>query len=320
MIDAPSVKAHPKNPQPELPILIAGPTGSGKSAFAVELALRVGGEIICADALQIYAGLAVLTAQPGAADLAAVPHHLYGETPPTESRDVVHWLRDAETKVADISRKGNTPLLVGGTGLYLKAFSHGLDSTPGAEPDLRNELEALSLQELTRRLVLADPAAPGLIDLRNPRRVQRALEIVLTSGRPLADFRSAWSGAGRPLGTAVWLQRERSDLHKRIAANVDQILSGGAIEEVRTLRRSAVGITASGAIGLTEIGDLLDGRCSLPECREAIFHATCQYARRQETWFRRQKNFTPLPCPPEATPGDILQKFGSFSQSPSPRN
>jgi tRNA dimethylallyltransferase len=280
-----------------LPILVAGPTGSGKTSFAVALANRVGGEIVCADAFQVYQGMSVLTAQPRAEEQNGVVHHLFGCINPSQPFDVADWLGRVTSIVQQVTERGLTPILVGGTGLYLKAFTHGLDPSPPSDPALRTELEKLPLAGLCARLAEADPSAMDAVDLKNPRRVQRALEVVLLSGKPLASFRSAWSKPSRPLASAVWLHRERQDLHQRIAANVIRTLSSGAVEEVKSLREKIKGLPAGRAIGFKEISSWLDGHCDFDECRDRMITASRQYARRQETWFRRQKEILPVSLP-----------------------
>lgn len=294
----------PGNDPHKRPVLIAGPTGSGKTSFAVALAKRVGGEIICADAFQVYQGMAVLTAQPAQSEQQGIAHHLFGFVDPARHWDVADWLEHANKAVEEVTSRGAVPILVGGTGLYLKAFTHGLDPAPPSDPTLRRELDALPLPELRKRLAALDPRALDLIDPQNPRRVQRAIEIVSLSGKPLEHFRSSWSKPGRPLAAALRIVRERDHLHARIRANVLRMLESGAVEEVASLLRElASGETtpATGAIGYREISDLLAGRVTRKECCDRIITATCQYARRQETWLRRQPEFIPLEVAPDAS-------------------
>lgn len=289
------------------PILIAGPTGVGKSSFAVALALQVGGEIVCADAFQIYRGLAILTAQPTPAQRAAVPHHLYGSRTPGEPCDVHRWVGWADAIVRDIQARQRCPILVGGTGLYFKAFTHGLDAIPPTEPALRAELAGLSLTAQIEKLRALDPAALDQIDQRNPRRVQRALEIILTTGRPLAAFRQSWQRSPRLVYQGLLLQRDRPELHERIEKNVTALLHDGAIEEVQRLlplgsdeassTTPSANSTGSGfrqAIGFRHIEALLRGEIDRETCWQSILQDTRAYARRQKTWFRREKDWLTL--------------------------
>lgn len=268
---------------------IAGPTGVGKSALAIEIAERIGAEIVGADAYQIYADLPILTAQPAAAEMGRVPHHLIGCIPPTEAFDAQRYAELARPILADIARRGRRALVVGGTGLYFRALIDGFAPTPPPDAGLRRELEDLDLDALVGRLEAADPAAPALVDCRNKRRVVRAIEIVEGSGRPLADFRST----PRMTATGLLVTRDREELRDRIAANVRQMLAMGAIEEVKALG-DGVGPTAERAIGLKDIRAYIQGALSLDQCIERMTLETQRYAKRQLTWFRNQTTFKPL--------------------------
>ncbi len=270
---------------------MTGPTGVGKSSLAVALAGRLDGEILGADAFQIYAGLPVLTAQATPEQRAAVPHHLVGFLDLRENFDAARYAKAAREAIAAIQSRGKLPILVGGTGLYLKALTHGLAEMPPADPELRARISSMTLEAAIEELGKVDSGALGEIDLKNPVRVRRALEIVLQTGRPLADSRGAWSRDSQEFRGLV-LVREREDLRARIAANVAQMLAGGAIEEVRHAARAGDG--ARRAIGFRDIEDFLAGKTSLDTCREAIVTATRRYAKRQLTWCRTQFNFPTL--------------------------
>ena len=270
---------------------MTGPTGVGKSSLAVALAERLDGEILGADAFQIYAGLPVLTAQATPEQLSAVPHHLVGFLDLGENFNAARFVQAAREQMAEIISRGKLPILVGGTGLYLKALTHGLAEMPPVDPTLRARISSLTLELATEELAKADPEALGQIDLKNPVRVRRALEIVLQTQRPLADSRGAWSQESNEFRGLI-LTREREDLRNRIEANVAQMLASGAIEEVR--RASHAGEGARRAIGFREIEEFLAGKTSLDACREAIATATKRYAKRQLTWCRTQFNFPSL--------------------------
>lgn len=285
-----SANVPSNSPNNKLPVLIAGPTGVGKTDFAVALAQRVGGEIVCADAFQIYSGFRLLTARPSLEEQAGVPHHLFGFVPPSEPWDVARYLECLLRICGEIVERGRVPILVGGTGLYFQAFLYGLDPVPPSDPSLRERLERLELPEALEALARLDPGAPALLDVKNPRRVVRALEIVTLSGRPLCDFRSAWSRPPRPC-RAMRLERDRAELHARQAENIRRMLSGGVLDEVDEVRRSGVGDTAARALGYEEFCAVLDRRLELPEAVRRLEAATRQYARRQMTWFRRHSIF-----------------------------
>ena len=276
-------------------ILIAGPTGVGKSTFAVALAQRVGGEILCADAYQLYQGLPILTAQPSPDAYRTVPHHLYHHIDMRENCDVVQFLQMITPLLEDVQARGKIPILVGGTGLYMKAFTHGLDPLPTVDEPLRQELSQLPLIELQNRLRTLDAAAFHAIDILNPRRVIRAIEIVTTSGLPLAEFRSSWQKPASRPHIGLYLQRSREDLHQRIAQNVHSLFAQNVVKEVRAALAHGIGDTASRAIGFQQITSLLEGKCTEKSCQESILIATRQYAKRQSTWFRAQEDFLTLP-------------------------
>lgn len=283
---------------------MTGPTGVGKSSLAVALAERLDGEILGADAFQIYAGLPVLTAQPTPEQLAAVPHHLFGFLDLRENFNAARFVQVAREQMAEIISRGKLPILVGGTGLYLKALTHGLAEMPPVDPTQRERISSLTVEAATEELSKADPEALKQIDLKNPVRVRRALEIVLQTQRPLAESRGAWSRESSEFRGLI-LTREREDLRARIEANVAQMLAGGAIEEVRSAGQAGEG--ARRAIGFRDIEDFLAGKTSLDACREAIATATKRYAKRQLTWCRTQFNFpaldlTTIPHPESALP------------------
>jgi tRNA dimethylallyltransferase len=266
-------------------LVIAGPTGAGKSELAVEVAERCGGEIVGADAFQVYAGLELLTAKPSPALLARVPHHLIGEIPLTERFHVAQYLALATRRLAEIRARGRLPIVVGGTGLYVRALTRGLADLPPADPALRAELEALPLAELQARLATLDPEAARWLDFQNPRRVIRALEVTLLTGKPFSSFRENWSVSAPEGLIGVVLTREREELYQRIDRRVEAMFRDGVIEEVR--QTGELGPTAGQTLGLREIHAHLRGELSEEECIAAIQQATRRYAKRQLTWFRK---------------------------------
>lgn len=284
------------------PIFIAGPTAVGKSDVAVALAEQLGGEIVGADAFQIYSGLALLTAKPGADLLRRAPHHLIGEIPLDESCDAARYREAAVPRIAQIAARGRIPIICGGTGLYMRALTHGLAKLPPADPALRRALESQPLDGLLAQLESLDPAAAARIDRRNPRRVVRALEVCLLSGRPFTSFREHQAPSIAFRG--IFLERQREDLIERISQRTDAMFASGVIEEVRAV--ASISATAAQVIGWHEIRDFLAGKISEAECRASISIQTRQYARRQATWFRKQPGFTPISIPRSASPRDIL--------------
>ena len=279
-------KLHPL--ENSTPFLLLGPTAVGKSDLAVAVAERCGGEIVSADAFQVYAGLDVLTAKPSTELRARVPHHLIGEVPLIQSWDVAQWLDAARSRIAEIHARGRTAIVVGGTGLYIRALTRGLADIPPASPALRAELAAQSLLELQRRLAELDPEGVRHIDVKNPRRVIRALEVCLLTGRPFSSFREQWDVS--PTGwRGIVLTRDREELHARIDRRTEEMFAAGVVEEVRAI--GELGPTASQTLGLREIRAHLAGEITPGECVAAIQQATRRYAKRQRTWFRREADF-----------------------------
>ncbi len=284
-------------------VYLAGPTGVGKTALAMALAERLGAEIVGADALQIYAGLPILTAQPPVGDLRRVPHHLIGSIAVSESFDARRYAEQAKSALAEIAARGRTALVVGGTGLYFRALIDGFAPTPPVDPARRAELERMALPALVERLSAADTGAAAQIDVQNKRRVTRAIEIVEGSGRPLAEFRSA-SRIKNVRG--ILLTREREDLRRRIELNVQGMFADGVVEEVRALG-NGIGATAARAIGLGEIRALIRGEIDRSECETAMISATRRYAKRQLTWFRNQTRFSSLDLTGTQHPSQVVE-------------
>ena len=276
--------------------IIVGPTATGKSELAADVAREVSAEIVSADAFQIYRGLNLLTAKPDASTLAKAPHHSIGTIRLSEEMNAEKYRRAAMCAVAEINSRGRLALVVGGSGLYIKALTHGLASLPEADPRLREQLNAMSLDELRTQLAELDPEGARKIDTKNRRRLVRALEICLLTGKPASAAVAGVGDPGQP-GSAIpasgiFVFRDREELYARINQRVEAMFENGVIEEVRAA--GAMSATASQMIGLREIRQLVDGKISISQCVAAIQQATRRYAKRQLTWFRRQTNFSPL--------------------------
>ena len=268
---------------PSRPVLIAGPTASGKSALALTIAERQGGVIVNADALQVFDGWRVLTARPDDADLARAPHRLYGHVPFDAPYSVGDWLRDL-TPLLD----GARPIIVGGTGLYFAALTEGLAEIPPTPPAIRAEGDAMPLPVLLDAL---DPATAARIDRANRARVQRAWEVLQTTGRPLADWQDATPPPLLPLAqaTAIAIDAPKDWLTPRIARRFETMLAGGALDEARAmLPRWDAAHPSSKAIGAPELIAHLQGHLTLDQARDAAVIATRQYAKRQRTWARKR--------------------------------
>lgn len=283
---------------PPRTLFIVGPTASGKSALALAVAEKLGGEIVNADAFQLYAGMDILTAKPPPADLTRVPHHLYSVLPLSESCDAQRYHALAMPVIEDIASRGRVPIVVGGSGLYIKALTHGLSPLPAASPALRERFKHLSSAEKVAWLILRDPEAETTVNLRNPRYVERALEICLLTGRPQSALRQSFV-QNEPQVNGVILQWDRDALYDRINRRTLAMFEAGMIAEVAALENLSP--TAEKAIGIREVRDHLTGRVSLAETIAAIQQATRRYAKRQITWFRRERCFQTICLDPAST-------------------
>jgi tRNA dimethylallyltransferase len=288
------------------PWVLAGPTAAGKSAIALLLAERLGGEIISVDSMQVYRGLDIGTAKPSLADRARVPHHLIDVVELTEPFDAAQFLCRASRAVAEIQSRGRVPILCGGTGLYFKAFLEGLDQAPPADEALRALLDATPLPELLRELAERDPTSYERIDRQNFRRVRRAIEVLRLTGKPFSAHRTDWQHARRethPAANCLGFARSPADLQQRINARVDAMFRQGWVAETEQLlqRGLAQNKTAMQALGYRQIGEHLRGERSLAETSELIKVRTRQFAKRQMTWFRRQLQMTWINLEPESS-------------------
>ncbi len=274
-------------------VLIAGPTASGKSAVAIELAERLGGVVINADSAQVYADLRILSARPSAEDEARVPHRLFGYIDGAESCSAARWAADARTEIAAAHEAGRLPILVGGTGLYLRTLIDGIAPVPEIDPAIRAAVRAMPVAEAHRALREVDPAAAARLAPADTTRVARALEVARSSGRTLAAWQEDRSGGiGESVKlVATVLLPDRDWLLTRCDARLEAMFAGGAIEEVaRLLARDDIPLAAPirRAIGVPEIAALLAGTIDRPAALAAAQIATRQYAKRQYTWFRNQ--------------------------------
>ncbi|MCB5409777.1 tRNA (adenosine(37)-N6)-dimethylallyltransferase MiaA [Pseudogemmobacter sp. CC-YST710] len=267
----------------ELPVLIAGPTASGKSALALELAARDGRRVINADALQVYSAWRLLSARPSEAEEAAAPHLLYGHIGRDADYSVGHWLRELAALLA------GPVVIVGGTGLYFMALTEGLAEIPPVPAEVRAEADLLRQDDLAAMIAGLDPETAARTDLQNPARVQRAWEVLRTTGRGLA----AWqAGTGAPLlpparAEALVLRPGPDWLNARIDRRFDQMMAAGALEEARAqLPFWQAERPWARAIGAPELIAHLQGQTGLEEAVEAAKLASRQYAKRQRTWMR----------------------------------
>ena len=276
-------------------VLIAGPTASGKSALALKLAREIGGELVNADSMQLYAGLRVLTAGPSPEELAQAPHHLFGAVDAADGWSVGRWRDAAATILADIAARGRAAIVVGGTGLYFKALTHGLADIPPV-PETQREISSLLYAaqgepEFRDALARLDPAAAERIEVGDRQRLIRAHAVAVATGRSLTD----WQADTRPtLAEGTWrgmvLEPPRAELYARCDARLGLMVEHGALDEVRDMeaRGLAPSLPALKALGYRELAAHLRGETDPATALDAARQETRRYAKRQMTWFRNQ--------------------------------
>ncbi len=272
--------------------VIAGATATGKSAAALALAERTGGTVINADASQLYADLRVLTARPSDADIMRAPHRLYGTIDGAEACSAAAWAELARAEVAAALARGSLPILVGGTGLYLRTLLDGIAAVPVIDPAVRAAVRALDPDAARAALLAADPQAAARLHPADRQRTLRALEVVRSTRRTLAAWQGAVTGglAATHAVRAVVIACDRAELVRRCDARVDAMLAGGAVDEVRRLlaRGLAEDRPVLRAIGVPPLAAYLAGLITLTEARDRIGLDTRRYAKRQATWWRNQ--------------------------------
>ncbi len=295
----------------ESPMLavITGPTAGGKSALAMAVAERIGGTIINADASQLYADLRILSARPSGADEARVPHLLYGVLDGAEAANAARWAGMAKAAIAEVRAQGRVPMLVGGTGLYLQAITDDLE-IPARFPDVRIELEAEpDTAVLFARLEGLDPLAASRMEPTNRRRVVRALEVTLGSGRPFSSFGPGLEEYPSAPFPVMGLAMEREVLDQRIAQRYEQQMADGFLAEVQTLvdRPAGLGRTARQALGYAELLDHIENGTPLGDALETAVTRTRRFARRQQRWFGRDPRIHWIPTDGEVSANALAE-------------
>lgn len=292
-------------------IAVVGATASGKSALAEALALRLGGEVVSCDSMQVYRGMDIGTAKPSTAERERVPYHLIDVVDPTVDFSMVDYVRAADAAIADISARGHLPILCGGTGLYLDAVLRGEPASPGGDAALRAELQHIAEERggdaLYQMLTEADPESAAAIHPANVRRVIRALEIYRATGVPKSEWdRKSREAPPRYEATVLGLcYGNRELLYRRIEERVDAMLEAGLVAETKRLLEAGVfaaSRTASAAIGYKELLPYLMGDVTLEEAVAELKTATRRYAKRQITWFSAKDYVVPLPADDENGP------------------
>jgi len=297
-------------------IFLVGPTAVGKSAVALELTRKLEAEIVSADSMQVYRGMDIGTAKASNEERGAVPHHLIDVCDINEPFDVKRFVELASAALNDIHARGKCALVVGGTGLYVRALRHGLFDGPSRDTKLRAELEQKPVAELFAELQRVDPRTAARIDQHNPRRLARALEVFYVTGKPISELQTQWKtphlnplpqgerkghstpkafgGEGPGEGCVFCLSRERDDLYARIERRIDGQIAAGWVDEVRGLMARGLeqNAMAMQAAGCRELAAHMRGELSLAEAVKLIKTRTRQLARRQLTWFRHEPDVT----------------------------
>src|SRR5262245_23045159 len=292
-------------PPPTLPLtrpawVLTGPTGSGKSEFALRLAEVHGAEIVAMDSMTLYRGMDVGTAKPTAEERRRVPHHLIDALDPWESANVAWWLARAGECCRDIESRGRQVLFVGGTPLYLKALLHGLFEGPPAHAEVRQRLETEARDDpasLHSRLAAVDAPTAARLHPNDARRIVRALEVWELTGRPISEHQREWQeDPASGMLRCWWIDRTRDELYARINARVEKMMAAGWPDEVRMLLKLGRPLSrqASQALGYAEVRDFVEGRASREATIALIQLRSRQFAKRQLTWFRRLRPLTRL--------------------------
>lgn len=308
------------------PILVSGPTASGKSALALRLAEQYGGEIVSVDSAQVYRGMNIGSAKPDAATRATIPHHLIDLLDPTENYSAAQFVRDARVAIADIRARNRLPILVGGTMLYIKALQDGLSDLPQADANIRAEIDTRAQQlgwpALHRELAAVDAITATRLKPTDAQRIQRALEVWMITGTPLSQLHGKRQ---REAATAFFhlalLPEDRKLLHAQIEHRFDQMLAAGFVEEVRNLRARyplAANMPAMRSVGYRQIWRYLDGESDFATMRAQGIAATRQLAKRQITWLRGMAKDVTLDPFTDAFPSSALDAVAAHVKTVPP--
>lgn len=301
---------------------LTGSTAVGKTAVALELAEQLNAEILSLDSMAVYRGMDIGTAKPTAEQQAQKPHHLIDLVDPCENFSVAQYLELAEAKITEIRSRGRTPLFVGGTPLYLKCLLRGLFDGPGANWELRKEIEAeldqVGAGALHQRLTQVDPVAASQIHANDTRRLVRALEVYRATGQPISHQQLTFEdGAAAEDCNVFVLQRPREEQHARIEQRVDEMMAAGLVEEVQSLIADGktLGRTAIQAVGYREVIDHFNGEYDADEMVDRIKARTRRFAKRQGTWFRSLGECRFIDVGSDASPADTVQQLLSAANN-----
>lgn len=297
-------------------VVLVGPTATGKSSLALALAERVGGEIVAADSMQVYRGLDIGTAKPSVDDRLRIPHHIVDIVDPDQPFTAADYVRLASAAIVEIRARGRLPIVVGGTGLYVRALFYGLFDGPGEMTPLREtlyqEASRVGSAMLHRQLEAIDPESAAAIHPNDLFRIVRALEVATASGRPISALRLEARRNHRPLPGPVLkfgIERNRQELYQRIEAGIETMMERGLVREVRNLldQGYAAALRPLRAIGYRHMIEYLTGQTGLDEAVASLKRDTRRYAKRQLTWFRHQDEIEWLPVEGSAASERLLQ-------------
>lgn len=299
-------------------IFIVGPTASGKSDVAMILAEKIGAEIISADSMQVYRGMDILSAKPSTEDQKKVSHHLIDILEPTESYNAAIFQEHVLRLIPEILARGKTPLIVGGTGLYVKSLTRGLFAEGGKDLLLRKELRKIAAKNgslfLHNKLKAVDPEAAEKIHHNDLKRIIRALEVYEVTKETITDLKTQVKGIGQWYDCKLFgLDWEREELYQRIEARVDRMFELGLVEEVKKLKSLKLSRSAEQALGIKQISSCLGNKSSLEDAKEILKRDTRRFAKRQLTWFRQQeKDMQWLSCTNEKFQEEVSREINYF--------
>jgi len=295
-------------------VFLVGPTAAGKTEVAIRLARKINAEIISCDSMQVYKGMDILTSKPTLVLRKKTPHHLIDVLSPSKEYNVSRYCQEAGRKIREILSRGKVPLVVGGTGLYMSILLDGIFKVKSGNNSLRlkfmKEGERKGSLYLHRRLEAIDPEASAKIHPNDAKRIIRALEVFMITGRPISQLQKERRGLFQEYNVKVFcLNMERDKLYQRIEERVDKMFKRGLVREVKKLLGLRLSKTAGLAIGIREIKGYLDGLYNLEKARQLIKRNSCLYAKRQLTWFRKDKRIQWIEAKDTEKPGLIAKKI-----------
>lgn len=295
-------------------VFLVGPTAIGKTKIAIYLAKRINAEIVSCDSMQVYKGMDILTSKPSPASKKIVPHHLIDIISPLKEYNVSRYRKDAIRKIKEILKRGKTPLFVGGTGLYMSILIDGIFKAKSLNKDVRNRLykqaEAFGSKYLYKRLKNLDPKGASKIHPHDTRRIVRALEVFQALGQPISYLQKQREGLSKNYQIKIFcLNMERQRIYKRIEERVQKMFIKGLVDEVKKLLKLRLSKTASCAIGIKELKGYFDGLYDLEEAKQLMKRNTRSFAKRQLTWFRKDKRINWIEIKDKEKPEKVAERI-----------